>query len=161
MTFGVVAVPFLRSFSRTVRVTSAPLLLPMRMSLMGRSAHPGATGPRNLRHGQDPPPSGSRLGPSSASLRINPDRLVFDTPPRFNASPYLVDPLLKSAYLDPYALLRPASQWPKTKRARVMASRDQQFELFRKWENVESLFLLPAASSEVRYRCGRSLMINP
>ena len=103
MTFGVVAVPFMRSFSCTVRVTSAPLLLPMRMSLMGRSAHPGATGPRNLRHGQDPPHS--RLGPSSASLRINPDRLVFDTPPRFNASPYLVDPLLKSAYLDPYALL--------------------------------------------------------
>ncbi|CAE7761674.1 unnamed protein product, partial [Symbiodinium necroappetens] len=96
--------------------------------------------------------SGSKLGPSSASLRIDPDRLVFDSPPRFNASPYLVDPLLKSAYHDPYVLLRPASQWPKTKRARVMATREQQFKLFRKWDSVESLFLLPAASSEVRYR---------
>ena len=98
--------------------------------------------------------SGSKLGPSSASLRIDPDRLVFDSPPGFNASPYLVDPLLKSAYHDPYVLLRPASQWPKTKRARVMATREQQFKLFRKWDSVESLFLLPAASSEVRYRCG-------
>ncbi|OLP77818.1 hypothetical protein AK812_SmicGene42084 [Symbiodinium microadriaticum] len=96
--------------------------------------------------------SGSKLGPSSASLRIDPDRLVFDSPPGFNASPYLVDPLLKSAYHDPYVLLRPASQWPKTKRARVMATREQQFKLFRKWDSVESLFLLPAASSEVRYR---------
>ena len=111
------------------------------------------TPPRPHTSGERPNPA-PRMPPQTTSLRIDPKRLVFEAPPAFEASKYITDPLLKSAFYDPRVLLKPESQWPKTKLARVMASREEQFELFRRWDGVQSLHLLPAASSEARYRCG-------
>ena len=68
-----------------------------------------------------------------ASLQIQPERLVFEAKPRFQAGPFLVG---------------------KPRLARVQATKEHQLELYRKWDAVDSLFLLPASASEFRYRCG-------
>ena len=91
---------------------------------------------------------------STSSLRIKPDRLVFEVAPQFDASRFLVDPLLKSGFADPRAFLKPETCWPKTKLARVQADRDDQLALYKKWDLVDSLYLLPASQSEHRCRCG-------
>ena len=95
-----------------------------------------------------------RAGSSTTSLRIDPKRLKFECSPSFKADRYLVDPLLRSGLKDPRVFRRPSSSWEKPKLARVQSSQTQLLELFRKWDSVDSLYLMPASDSEHRYRCG-------
>ena len=90
----------------------------------------------------------------TCSLQIDPSRLKFEHAPRFKAEPFLVDPLLRAGFSDPSVFLRPASDWDRPKRARIQASRADQLELYRKWDEVESLYLLRASESEAKFRCG-------
>ena len=97
---------------------------------------------------------GSSTSGPHHNLQVQPDRLVFEKAPSFKAERFIVDPLLKSGYLDPAAFRKPEEEWPRVKLAKVQASRDDQLALYKKWDLVHSLYLLPAESSEVRYRCG-------
>ncbi|CAE7832501.1 SUF4 [Symbiodinium sp. CCMP2592] len=90
----------------------------------------------------------------TCSLKIDPKRLKFEHAPRFKAEPFLVDPLLRAGFSDPSVFQRPASDWDRPKWARVQASQADQLELYRKWDAVESLYLLRASESEVKFRCG-------
>ena len=91
---------------------------------------------------------------AASSMRINPDRLKFDLSPQFDARPYLADPLLKAGFADPGVFRGPANSWPRPRLAKVQGSRAAQLALYRKWDSVGALFLLPADESEFRYRCG-------
>ena len=90
----------------------------------------------------------------TSSLQIDPKRLKFEHAPRFKAEPFLVDPLLRAGFSDPSVFRRPSSVWDRPKRARVQASRSDQLELYRKWDDVDSLYLLRASESELKFRCG-------
>lgn len=90
----------------------------------------------------------------TSSLQIDPKRLKFEHAPQFKAEPFLVDPLLRAGFSDPSVFRRPSSDWDRPKRARVQASRSDQLELYRKWDEVDSLYLLRASESELKFRCG-------
>ena len=103
----------------------------------------------------EPPFAGAKTTASiSASQRLDPDRLVFEAAPKFNPEKFLVDPLLKAGFQRPNFFRRPAEGWPPTQKARVQASRENQLRLYKKWDTVQSLYLLPADASEVKFRCG-------
>ena len=77
-----------------------------------------------------------------------------DAAPQFNAEKFLTDPLFRAGFQNPSIFRRPSVDWGKPRLARVQSTPEKQRELFRKWDNVHSLYLLPAECSEHRYRCG-------
>ncbi|OLP97449.1 hypothetical protein AK812_SmicGene20236 [Symbiodinium microadriaticum] len=91
---------------------------------------------------------------ATVSKPIDPSRLSFDEAPRFKAEKFLVDPLLRAGFRDPRIFRRHEDEWPRPKVARVQAPLDKQLQLYKKWDDVECLHLIPASSSEYRYRCG-------
>ncbi|CAE7201974.1 unnamed protein product [Symbiodinium sp. CCMP2592] len=91
---------------------------------------------------------------ATVSKPVDPSRLSFEEAPRFQAEKFLVDPLLRAGFKDPRVFRRHASEWPRPKVARVQAPLDKQLQLYKKWDDVECLHLVPASSSEYRYRCG-------
>lgn len=91
---------------------------------------------------------------ATVSKPIDPSRLSFDEAPRFQAEKFLVDPLLRAGFRDPRIFRRHEDEWPRPKVARVQAPLDKQLQLYKKWDDVECLYLVPASSSEYRYRCG-------
>ncbi|CAE7454060.1 SUF4 [Symbiodinium sp. CCMP2592] len=94
-------------------------------------------------------------GSASTSYKaLDPDRLVFEQAPTFEADRFLVDPFLRAGFKDPRFFRRARTEWPPTVRARVQTSRDQQLRLYKRWDDVRSLHLLPASHSEFKYRCG-------
>lgn len=88
------------------------------------------------------------------ALNVEPDRLVFKHSPDFHAENYINDPLLKAGFLNPVHLRLPKADWPRTRHARVMCSRTKLLELFKKWDSVNCLQLIPVSNSERKYRCG-------
>ena len=96
----------------------------------------------------------SKVAPTATNMSIEPSRLTFEEAPKFNARRFLCDPLLRAGLQDPRAFRAPSCQWVKPKLTRVHCSRQKQLELFKKWDLVHSLHLIPASSSEFRYRCG-------
>ena len=88
------------------------------------------------------------------SKPIDPFLLSFDDPPRFQAEKFLVDPLWRAGFKDSRVFRRHENEWPRPKVARVQAPLDKQLQLYKKWDDVECLHLVPASSSEYRYRCG-------
>ena len=91
---------------------------------------------------------------ATVSKPIEPSRLTFDDAPSFRAEKFLVDPLSRAGFSDPRIFRRHGDDWPRTKVALVQAPVDKQLQLYKKWDDVENLYLLPASSSEYRYRCG-------
>ena len=95
-----------------------------------------------------------KAAPIHGSKQVEPSRLKFDAAPQFNAEKFLTDPLLRAGFQNPSIFRRPSVDWGKPRLARVQSTPEKQRELFRKWDNVHSLYLLPAECSEHRYRCG-------
>jgi len=85
---------------------------------------------------------------ATVSKPIDPSRLSFDEAPRFQAEKFLVDPLLRAGFRDPRIFRRHEDEWPRPKVARVQAPLDKQLQLYKKWDDVECLYLVPASSSE-------------
>ena len=102
----------------------------------------------------DQPPILLRSQHDSTALSLDPDRIQFKTVPSFNAESFISDPLLKAGFMNPVHLQTPKQHWPSTKRARVMCDRENLLKLFKKWDDHQCLALIPAANSELRYRCG-------
>ena len=91
---------------------------------------------------------------STTTVDLEPSRLKFSHSPSFKAERFLNDPFIKAGFLNPKHFYLPKSLWPKDKLARVMCDKITLLELFRKWDDVHSLHLVEASSSEFRYRCG-------
>ena len=89
-----------------------------------------------------------------SALQLDPSRLNFKHSPAFKPESFISDPLLKAGYADPRFFWKPESSWPRTKLARVMCNRERLLQLFRKWDSVNSLYLLDASLSQRSYRCG-------
>lgn len=90
----------------------------------------------------------------STALMLDPEQLQFKSVPSFKADPFISDPLLKAGFMNPVHIRTPEHQWPSPKRARVMCDRENLLKLFKKWDDCHCLALIPAAESELRYRCG-------
>ena len=58
--------------------------------------------------------------------------------------------MLEAGFRNPRVFQR----WPTPRRARVQGSRDVQRALYKKWDQVHSLHLIPASDSERPFRCG-------
>lgn len=102
----------------------------------------------------DQPPVLLRSQHDSTALSLDPDRIQFKSVPSFKAESFICDPLLKAGFMNPVHLRTPQQHWPSTKRARVMCDRENLLKLFKKWDAHHCLALIPAANSELRYRCG-------
>ena len=85
---------------------------------------------------------------------IDPDRVKFNTRPCFAAAPYLADPLLKAAFLDPEASLLPETLWGHPAGAKLHGVGSSILRLLRKWDAVGALRLVPACASVPERRCG-------
>ena len=62
----------------------------------------------------------------------------------FDPVPYLTDPVVRKAYLDPNTLRKPIADWPKCRPAHVNCSRQQLLKLAAKWDDVGALRIVPA-----------------
>ena len=123
----------------------------------GRSRSRGC-GPDDEASSEQGIPSGEPVfvkpADGAAACKVDPNRLVFKHAPKFQAEKFLSDPLLKSGFMNPKCFRSPKETWPRVKQARVMCSRERLLALFKKWDSVDSLYLLPATQSEQKYRCG-------
>ena len=74
------------------------------------------------------------------------ERIKWSLPPSFDPVPFLIDPLIREAYLNPDSLRLPESAWPKLPPAQVHASRDEVLKLAAKWDAHSALAIFPASS---------------
>ena len=81
-------------------------------------------------------------------------RLKFQYEPSFNAVKYMTDPMLRAGFIEPKHLLLPEDQWKRERVTKVRCSKQEQLAIFKRWDDVNSLVLLPAHLSEYIYRCG-------
>lgn len=73
------------------------------------------------------------------------DRIKWKLAPSFDPSPYLSDPVVRQAFIDPDVLRRPSGDWPKLPRAKVHATKDEVLRLAAKWDARHACQLVPCA----------------
>ena len=79
------------------------------------------------------------VGSNITCKPIQADRIKWTLPPSFNPVPFLVDPQVRSAYIDPETVKLPAAAWPRLPRAKVHATRAQLLKLAAKWDQFQAL----------------------
>ncbi|CAE7692864.1 unnamed protein product, partial [Symbiodinium necroappetens] len=67
------------------------------------------------------------------------DRIKWSLPPSFDPVPFLLDPEIKRAYLEPDSVKLPEALWPKLPRSKVHASRGELLKLAAKWDKFKAL----------------------
>ena len=77
-------------------------------------------------------------------VHISGYRPKWQCPPSFDPVPYLTDPVVRNAYLDPNTLRKPSTDWPKCRPAHVNCSRQQLLKLAAKWDAVGALRIVCA-----------------
>ena len=100
----------------------------------------------------------ARAGPAEASLLHNSkcaissglackpvvaSRVKWTLPPSFDPLPFLSDPVVKQAYIDPMFLRKPENLWPKLPKAKVHCSKSELLCLAGKWDQFYALRLFP------------------
>ena len=88
------------------------------------------------------------------AVKLQADRIVFTHSPKFVASRFITDPLLKAGFEDPAHLQLPREDWPKAQPVSVLCDSEELLRLFKKWDDVHSFRLLDSSCSERLYRCG-------
>ena len=123
-------------------------------------------------HGDDPVPQDASAPPSSAACASDSNRLFQATvphghkcsvgsglsckpvvasrvkwtlPPSFNPLPFLTDPIMKQAFLDPNSLRKSPDLWPSLPRAKVHCSKSELLKLAEKWDKFGALRLFPTS----------------
>ena len=81
--------------------------------------------------------------PNTGALPVIAERVKWNSPPSFQASEFLDDPLLKAAFDDPDVLRKPISMWPKSQSGRMHCSRDEFLKLAERWDELGACSLLP------------------
>ena len=81
----------------------------------------------------------TKLGPPvpvsiSPAKPVVADRIKWKLRPSFNPEPYLVDPVVREAFVNPEIMRRPANSWPVKRKAKVHCSKDELLKLAKKWD---------------------------
>lgn len=82
--------------------------------------------------------------PSSGARAVVSSRIKWDHPPSFDAEPFLINHLLKQAFLDPEVMRLPKSMWPPNKPAKMNCTRKEILDLAQRWDSLGAVRLLPA-----------------
>ena len=115
----------------------------------GAAPQKAATTPSNAAPMQEQ--QGARDGPVTVPLSTSPakevvaDRIKWKLGPSFNPVPFLVDPVVCNAFVDPDTMRLPESEWPKRTRARAHCSRAQLLALALKWDQLGACRLIPCS----------------
>ena len=72
-------------------------------------------------------------------------RIKWTLPPSFNPLPFLSDPIMKQAFLDPNTLRKSPDTWPSLPRAKVHCSKSELLKLASKWDKFGALRLFPVS----------------
>lgn len=83
-----------------------------------------------------------------SNIPVRASRVKWKLEPSFDPTPFLTDPVVKAAFIQPDTLRRPKQQWPSLPKARVHASRSDVLELAEKWDALNACCVVPC--SEVR-----------
>ena len=85
-----------------------------------------------------PPDAGRSLGetrvPKSVAKPVISSRIKWEHSPNFDPTPYLVDPIVKDAFVDPARVRLPSHMWPEQPRGRVHCSKQELLGLACKWD---------------------------
>ena len=85
-----------------------------------------------------PPDAGRSLGetrmPKSVAKPVISSRIKWEHSPNFDPTPYLVDPIVKDAFIDPARVRLPSHMWPEQPRGKVHCSKQELLGLAYKWD---------------------------
>ena len=81
-------------------------------------------------------------------------RIKWENPPSLNPIPYLPDPLVKAAFINPDTLRKPPESWPSLPAAQVRCSRSELIALASKWDSVGALKIIPCDSIDAHEAVG-------
>jgi len=85
-----------------------------------------------------PPDAGRSLGetrmPKSVAKPVISSRIKWEHSPNFDPTPYLVDPIVKDAFVDPARVRLPSHMWPEQPQGRVHCSKQELLGLACKWD---------------------------
>ena len=81
---------------------------------------------------------------SFSAMRIKASRIKWKHPPQFDPLPYLDDPVVKAAYLDPEVMRKDPSQWEVHRPALVHADRAELLALASVWDQYGALRIFGA-----------------
>lgn len=73
--------------------------------------------------------------PKTVAKPVVADRIKWEHSPSFDPVPFLVDPIVRQAFLDPLSVRLPSHQWPDQPRGRAHCSRSELLALAGKWDS--------------------------
>ena len=73
-------------------------------------------------------------------------RIKWEHPPSFNPIPYLPDPVVRAAFINPDTLRKPPETWPSLPAAQVRCSKSELIALAYKWDSLGALKIIPCDS---------------
>ena len=88
------------------------------------------------------PPRGLNSKPVQSS------QVKWNSPPTFDAAPFLDDLLVRAAFLDPEVLRKSPEHWPAAQPARVHCSKAELLSLATRWDELGACMLLPVAEKD-------------
>ena len=91
---------------------------------------------------------------TSTALPVTASRIKWKLAPSFDPTPFLTDPVVKKAFLDPNVLRRPERDWPALPRAKVHADKEQVFALAVKWDSLGACSLVSCDTVNPRESVG-------
>ena len=118
------------------------------LSAQDTSASPrAASSAADIGFSEVPPLHTSKCAVSSglACKPVVASRVKWTLPPTFDPLPFLSDPVVKQAYIDPMFLRKPENLWPKLPKARVHCSKSELLCLASKWDQFDALRLFPTS----------------
>ena len=99
-------------------------------------------------HSSSSLPCAVGAGDNLGSRPVIADRIKWQNPPSFDPVPFLENPLLKAAYIDPETLRKPESSWPSSIPGKVFCSRGELLKLAEKWDSLGACQIFPASSKD-------------
>ena len=111
----------------------------------------------------EPParPSGATSGPSiipppnpSGARPVVSDRVKWKNPPSFDAEPFLSDPLVRAAFVDPEVLRKDPCEWPPSRPPKLNCSKSELLKLASRWDELGACMLLPLEQKNFKEAVG-------
>ena len=97
--------------------------------------------------------------PTSGAHEVVADRIKWENPPSFDATPFLENPLLRSGFLDPEILRLPEELWPSARPAKIHCKKRELLALAERWDHLGACRIMPA--SEKRWEEAVGLFTVP
>lgn len=82
--------------------------------------------------------------PMSGARPVISSRIKWQFPPKFEASAFLDDPIVKAAFEDPEVMRKPKQFWEPSKPAKIHCTRTELLDLAQRWDDLGALRLMPA-----------------